>query len=161
MCDCMQPRDCQSLNDPVLPTIQKQCTHFLCNQKEHMTVMHMLNTSSFNTQLIHSLKCKHDTQHLVRSFGRVLPPHFQREDNALVPLNGNAGHCEDACHYGCGLNKRNCLANQNPCRKKVEGTIITIEKQSIKTSTTTSVQTTSFVGFGTENKGELFPCSSM
>lgn len=61
------------------------------------------------------------TEHLVRSFGRVLPPHFQREHDALVSLDGDAGHYEDARHYGGGLHEGNGLANHNTCRTETEG----------------------------------------
>lgn len=64
-----------------------------------------------------SKRARH-TQHCVRSPGRVLPPHLQREHNALVSLDGDAGHCEDARHYGGGLHKGNRLTNQHPCRRK-------------------------------------------
>lgn len=77
-----------------------------------------------------NFQVKHNTKHLVRSFRRVLPPHFQREDDALVSFNGDAGHCQDACHYGCGLHKRNCLANENPCRQKQRGNTDKVQKSS-------------------------------
>lgn len=50
-----------------------------------------------------------------------MPPHLQREDDALVSLDGDAGHCEDARHDGGGLNKGDRLADHDSCRTQTRG----------------------------------------
>lgn len=50
-----------------------------------------------------------------------MPPHFQREHDALVSLDGDAGHREDARHDGRGLHKGNRLADHNSCRAQKQG----------------------------------------
>lgn len=45
-----------------------------------------------------------------------MPPHLQREHDALVSLDGDAGHCEDAGQDGRGLHKGNRLADHHSCR---------------------------------------------
>lgn len=50
--------------------------------------------------------------------GGVLPLHFKRMDKSLVPLNSDAGHGEDFCHDGRGLDKGYHLADEGTCREE-------------------------------------------